>query len=534
MENIPLTSETSEDTSSGKKEKKRKPRLRKDDALSPAVPRLEKPLKDDRVEKLRSIFRKSSPAEVEAKNETKVDKDDPELEKLSPGEEHLATRAYVEQRKQAVASEQVGVEQDSPDAAAAIANELLLEDIEAQLGEEGSESFEELIERASQRTEQALHELFEEANQPEAEIEPEFGIFDLSGEEGEILLQAPIAKKNEEVNEHQSRWTISGQPQKMAREPRMSESTNGDFANSAAGSGYEPARPQQPARPNISRTAKQPESTVFYEGTDTSGVVLTGSVLSYLLGRRRGRLQTEKRIKPVQKKLERQINSLYKQISEKETYIRKIAHEQVRQGDVVKRLRKYNAEKPKSVVIKEAVPTALPEREAERLGHVIVAAEQKPRPQPEPSSVKKIELLAKSADIKVGGTTLKEAYEDKHLSDRALERLVVEHERGKDILPLLKQEVIEKEKDYERDPQLRDSKRPTAERPGSHSGRLDELLQKLEPKNTDSSAAQHVAEARVEASRLERQARRNQQADVALTATIAVLTVIVFILLLTR
>lgn len=55
--------------------------------------------------------------------------------------------------------------------------------------------------------------------------------------------------------------------------------------------------------------------------------VLLGGVVGYLVGRRRGRINSEKKLVPVQKKLERQVGDLQYQVAAREARIRKLAYE---------------------------------------------------------------------------------------------------------------------------------------------------------------------------------------------------------------
>lgn len=175
----------------------------------------------------------------------------------------------------------------------------------------------------------------------------------------------------------------------------------------------------------------------------------------------------------------------------------------------------------------------LAQKEAEQLGHAVVSAEQKSsknREQYTRDNAKKVDLLVRSANIEVVGATLRQIFEDKQISEQALERLIVAYEQGKDIESLLKQEIAEKEKNYERDPQLR-GRRPSLKR---SIGTLDELLQKLEPTKVSRGDARHLEQAKYEVSRLKHRAHRRRQADVVLGTVIVALSAAVIILLLTR
>lgn len=57
--------------------------------------------------------------------------------------------------------------------------------------------------------------------------------------------------------------------------------------------------------------------------------VLTGGVVGYLIGRRRGRIKTEDKLLPIQKSLELQVQDLQWQVAEREARVRKFAYERV-------------------------------------------------------------------------------------------------------------------------------------------------------------------------------------------------------------
>ena len=74
----------------------------------------------------------------------------------------------------------------------------------------------------------------------------------------------------------------------------------------------------------------------------------------------------------------------------------------------------------------------------------------------EVKTMRREDLLIVSEKIVVEGANLKDMYDNNLFSERALRRLVAEYLKGKDIRPLLRKEIVEKEMDYERDPVLRD------------------------------------------------------------------------------
>ena len=115
----------------------------------------------------------------------------------------------------------------------------------------------------------------------------------------------------------------------------------------------------------------------------------------------------------------------------------------------------------------------------ERIGQVLMSSEAINRPRDDslkerlkeikqnrrealdltPKSVETVsrqELLEASSQIMVDGTSLRQIYENHLIGEKGLRRLVIEHLRGGDIKEALRQEVVEREIDFERDPDLRD------------------------------------------------------------------------------
>lgn len=295
--------------------------------------------------------------------------------------------------------------------------------------------------------------------------------------------------------------------------PRGGGPFYGGGFGSAGGNGVYP-------RPNVAPTpAAAPTIEVIDNRRNHTGsALLVGAVVGYLIGRRRGRIKTEKRLKTVEKKLTREVEAARQQVAEKEQQIRKLARETYQQKH-----RKLTYEAPpfarpegKSADLSPMGAATQRERSVmdsrteigieqsgrqivtptERLGLGLVtlrAAEALPvtvKHSERASEVKSLkketeitaeklarmprgegvipktsatmgraELLQAGSEVRVGTTNLRRVYETNLISEQGLRRLLAVHERGGNVREVLQQELKEKEMSYERDPRLRNRSR---------------------------------------------------------------------------
>lgn len=342
--------------------------------------------------------------------------------------------------------------------------------------------------------------------------------------------------------------------------------------------------------PAAANTATTPPTPELDDRANPAAMALFGGIIGYLIGRRRGRIKTEKRLLPVQKKLEKQVQGLQFELHENEKKIRRLAREKAEQGAVATEAlaaKAANAKaeriaKPPTVIEKVVKQTGEKPQRAERvkapearqlhtstvsekrIGRVLMAAEapilvrsETPRETINPKqtaekvshersadlianrrieTLNRQELLDISERIMVDGTSLRQIYETKLIGERGLRRLVAEHLRGGDVKKALRQEIIEREIDFERDPVLRDM--ATTSIGGGNGGKaaLEKMLSKVEVPGADKSeqAAYFKARAAYETQQREQHQKQRQLMDISLTAIILMLVVLVIYLIVTR
>jgi hypothetical protein len=149
------------------------------------------------------------------------------------------------------------------------------------------------------------------------------------------------------------------------------------------------------------------------------------------------------------------------------------------------------------------------------------------------------ELLNLSEAINVDGSTLRQIYETHLIGERGLRRLVSEHLHGGDLKKALRNEVTEREIDFERDPAVRDIRPGQALSAGgarTNKAALDKLLQKAGTNVADSGeeTAFFKARARYEANELQQHKQQRRMVDITVAVVIALLLALIIFLYLSR
>ena len=152
-------------------------------------------------------------------------------------------------------------------------------------------------------------------------------------------------------------------------------------------------------------------------------------------------------------------------------------------------------------------------------------------------TLNRTELLAISEKIVIDGSSLRQIYETHLVGERGLRRLVAEHLRGGDIKKALRQEIVEREIDFERDPILRDMAPHSAPaETGGGKAVLDQLLQNAHVPGMETSeeAAYYKARAAYDAHQQDHQQKQRQLMDVSMIGIILLLVALVSFLVITH
>lgn len=463
------------------------------------------------------------------------------LESLSTAEEHEAVARYAEASKAELAAVPEGEPVTEARVAEIAAQTVLLDAIEAKLATNpeksvadiAAEAEAEVSQEIAQAADQAA-ELLESENEIASEDVPES---DLPAE-GELPIHN--ADADESIVLHPTPGTpatASGSGSGGGSVPPRSGSgagsgpmppvgpPSGPYGTPGATPPFGPGGPGNPGGPgvypgglgftgavpagvafNAAPTATQPIEVQDITAERRAMVqgLLVGGIVGYFIGRRRGRIKTEKRLMPIQKKLEKQVTALHKTVAESEQAVRKLARERsealaaskVAQVRFAEQLTAQRQEAQIPSPRQETVgrPVASQQVEAARDKRVVkpaaerfsggiveapaivLAAAALLRPERRRVESNKSAESGKPVDftkaveayspqeldnaaekIKIDGTSLKELSRAHHLDERAVRRVVGEFIQGGNVKEALSREIIQKELQYERDPKLRKS-----------------------------------------------------------------------------
>jgi hypothetical protein len=476
-------------------------------------------------------------------------------------------QATAHDRLQEVAQEAAAVSNDEQLPELAVA-EAFLERVEA--GDDIAEA------EAATRAEFELPEAeATESTETTLPVEAVETIIDMqSVHEGEVPLSITTPEAVDDEEDDDATATTSAAPPPA---PAVSTATSNPVAGfnaPPASFNVLPAAITPNAAPAAPNTVSE-EDAYYYQRRALQRGLVTGLVVGFLYGRRRGRIKAEKRFAPVQKKLEKNVANLQSQVYETEERLRKqVIKARASQPVKLSVQRLASTERLVMSARQEQIITSEPSRQkeqppaserlfnhvertpqptSERIGRVLVrgnetvgAASSIERLEAQTAAQKankltvekqvqvmtRAELLEISEKIAIDGASLRQIYETHLVGEQGLRRLVVEHLRGGDIHKVLRQELVEREIDFERDPMLRDRARASLGAGGSAKA-LDNLLHKagVNTAEDDEAAAVQTAKAEHDKKQQAKKEQNRRLMDVGIGASIVILIALILVIL---
>jgi len=236
----------------------------------------------------------------------------------------------------------------------------------------------------------------------------------------------------------------------------------------AAKSEIGPSRPDMPSRLEAeewlpaARPVLRERRTVRTRTETKSPPSVFNGVVDYLVGRRHGRMSDTGQHEVIERKLTEEVKQLRLELSSHEAHVRELARN--RTFEKKNKAPKSKPEKIGKVIVEKDRPKSPEEKKVRELAGISAHTMELP------------ELTKIAEEIPTGNSTLEKIYETHLVGEQGLRRVVAEFLRGGNYQKALKRELLEREKDFERDPYLRDqaSTEPVASQPLS----LDRLLKK--------------------------------------------------------
>lgn len=459
MEGAPFFPESSpeedDDSSFEKKDKK--------DSREKRLPLFEKPETDDKKKKSFELF-------ADDKAEKKDDQQLP-LDKLAEDEKQIIASEVIKDRQAEVQQELGTVEGDSAEEQEALVGATFLEALEHEV-DNGTP-----VEHALDIAEDQAAEV--------ADIELEL---DAAAEAfSDELAEASEADETADDEDDTTATPTSGAgipptpptPPSPPSPPAASSPPPG-----GGGSGLPPIIPVGLAGTTSAPTARAsraPEVIMVPDKRRERANLLVGGLVGYFIGRRRGRIKTEKKLLPVQQKLETQVKDLTGQVLEREEKLRRAARVRYEQDP---QSSKKTIERMQQLQTLKHVEKLRAVKKPERIGKLVVGAER-PRPTAEkPKSVDRMtvpELLEVAAVIKIEQGSVKRLYEANHLNDEGLRRVVRAYLRGERYDHMIRQNI--------QSPEIYRQQTEHQDTGGYQSSAADPLRQVLQDPGTSSNFA---------------------------------------------
>ncbi len=190
---------------------------------------------------------------------------------------------------------------------------------------------------------------------------------------------------------------------------------------------------------------------------NTGGAVLAGGLVGYMIGRRRGRIKTEKKLLPIQHKLEKELADLQDKIAWHEASVRSLVHEQVSKTPEPAEQKTEHlktAKEHKDAKAEHEAESTTSQNHSERLGKFAMVTERPSQPEANrtPEQLKPIdlmtvpELLVLAERIEIEQSTVRKLYEAKRLNYEGLRRIIRAYLRGERYDQLVRDNLLSPEK----------------------------------------------------------------------------------------
>jgi hypothetical protein len=421
------------------------------------------------------------------------------IDALSPGEQRIVAEEHFATSQESLNAEKKATGSDigelAPEAVAIAFNEALIAGAQQKLEADPSLPPETAIDEASEDLTRVMN-----ANETEpdaaGEAEPE-------AEESEPA--PPNAPETEEDEADATNPPTPPTPPIPPTSPPNPGNTPPPIPPAAVppviiNGGFPPPSPNVAPQPNAAPDnmgwypARYPTNWQLEQARrqgENRGLVV-GGALGYIIGRRRGRIKTEKRLLPVQEKLKTEVADLQQTLAAKEQKIRNLATEKAAQATqaerqaMVERLKPKAQKRPEQAPLEpfvskslesrstpkklekpEKTPFVQPEQTTQQFAAAALESiKKRPERLQQAKKVEKLEVVEKmshnqllitSEKVMIDGTSLRTIYESKQITEAGLRRILIEHLGGGDVKDALQQELLVKELTYERDPKLRDA-----------------------------------------------------------------------------